>query len=115
MSILTETVAATGLNLKSLPQRVGASLVTVIGVATTVAVMISLLAIGAGLMKTGSRNIGPDQVVVMPSGSQSEYSGSMSRDAVAQVAQAPGLKKTADGRPMVQPVALVIVEVTKKS
>jgi putative ABC transport system permease protein len=115
MSILTETVAATALNLKSLPQRIGASLVTVIGVATTVAVMISLLAIGAGLLKTGSRNISPDEVVVLPSGSQSEYSGSMSRDAVAQVAQAPGLKKTADGRPMVQPVSLVIVEVTKKA
>jgi putative ABC transport system permease protein len=115
MSLFSETAAAAALNLKSLPQRVGASLVTVIGVATTVAVMISLLAIGAGLLKTGSRNVDPNEVIVLPSGSQSEYSGSLSRDAVAQIAQAPGLKKTADGRPMVQPMSLVIVEVTKKA
>jgi putative ABC transport system permease protein len=115
MSVLSETAAATALNFKSLPQRIGASLVTVIGVATTVAVMISLLAIGAGLLKTSSRNLNPDQVIVLPSGAQSEYSGSLSRDAVAQIAQAPGLKKTADGRPMVQPLSVVIVEVTKKS
>ena len=115
MSVFSETAAATALNLKSLPQRIGASLVTVIGVATTVAVMISLLAIGAGLLKTSNRDISPDQVVVLPSGAQSEYSGSMSRDAVAQIAQAPGLRKTADGRPMLQPLSVVIVEVTKKA
>ena len=115
MSLISETVAATVLNLKSLPQRLGASLVTVIGVATTVAVMISLLAIGAGLLKTSGRNIDPNEVIVLPSGAQSEYAGSLSRDAVAQIAQAPGLAHTADGRPILQPQALTIVEVTKKA
>lgn len=115
MSLIKETVAATTMNLKGLPQRVGASLVTVIGVATTVAVMISLLAIGEGLLKTGSRNISADRVIVVPAGAQSEFSGSIPRDAAALIAQAPGLKKTADGRPMVQPAAMVIVEVTKKA
>jgi putative ABC transport system permease protein len=115
MSLLSETVAATVINIKGLPSRIGASLVTVIGVATTVAVMISLLAIGEGLVKVANKNVAPDRVVVVPAGSQSEYAGSISRDAAALVAQAPGLRKTADGRPMVQPVAMVIVEVTKKA
>jgi putative ABC transport system permease protein len=115
MSLFSETAAATAMNLKSLRQRIRASLVTVIGVATTVAVMISLLAIGAGLLRAGSRNIGPDQVIVLPAGAQSEYTGSMSRDAVALIAQAPGVRKTADGKPMVQPLALVVVDVAKKS
>ena len=115
MSLFSQTAAATAMNLKGLPQRVGASLVTVVGVATTVAVMISLLAIGAGLVQIANKNVSPDRVIVMPSGAQSEYAGSISRDAAALVAQAPGLRKTADGRPMVQPMALVIVEVTKKA
>lgn len=115
MSLLSETVAATVMNLKGLPQRVGASLVTVIGVATTVAVMVSLLAIGAGLVKVANKNVSPDQVIVLPSGAQSEYSGTITRDAAALIAQAPGIRKTADGRPMVQPAATIIVEVTKKS
>jgi putative ABC transport system permease protein len=113
MSFLSETAAATVMNLKGLPQRIGASLVTVVGVATTVAVMISLLAIGAGLVQASYRNIGPDRVVVLPSGAQSEYAGTLSRDAAELIKQAPGVRKTADGRPMVQPLALVIVEVTK--
>jgi putative ABC transport system permease protein len=115
MSFFKQTAAATTMNLKGLPQRLGASLVTVIGVATTVAVMISLLAIGAGLVKTGNKNISPDRIIVLPEGAQSEYSGSLSRDAAALIAQAPGIKKDADGRPMAQPMALVIVEVTKKA
>src|SRR6185312_11362108 len=115
MSLISETAAATALNLRSLPQRLGASLVTVIGVATTVAVMISLLAIGAGLLKTSARDIDPNEVIVLPSGAQSEYAGSLSRDAVAQIAQAPGLAHTADGRAILQPQALTIVEVTKKA
>lgn len=114
MSALSETVAATAMNLKGLPQRVGASLVTVIGVATTVAVMISLLALGAGLVKTSGKNISPDWVIVMPSGTTSEYAGSLSRDAASLIVRAPGIRKTADGRPMAQPMAMVIVEVTKK-
>ncbi|MET0273056.1 MAG: ABC transporter permease [Phenylobacterium sp.] len=115
MSLIKETVAATAMNLKGLPQRIGASLVTVIGVATTVAVMVSLLAIGAGLSKSANRNLDPARVMVLPSGSQSEYAGSLSRDAAELVGQTPGVRKTADGRPMVQPMAMVIVEVTKKS
>lgn len=115
MSLISQTVAATVMNLKGLPQRIGASLVTVVGVATTVAVMISLLAIGAGLEKTSARSISPDWVIVMPSGTQSEYAGSLSRDAVPVILQAPGIRKTADGQPMAQPMAMVIVEVTKKA
>jgi len=115
MSFLSQTAAATAMNLKGLPQRIGASLVTVIGVATTVAVMISLLAIGAGLVKIANKGVTPDRVIVVPSGAQSDYAGSISRDAAAVIAQAPGIRKTADGRPMVRPTATVIVEVTKKS
>jgi len=115
MSLLSQTAAATAMNLKGLPQRIGASLVTVIGVATTVAVMISLLAIGAGLVRIANKNVTPDRVIVMPSGAQSDYSGSISRDAAALIVQAPGIRKTADGRPIAQPSATVIVEVTKKS
>lgn len=115
MSLISQTVAATAINLKGLPQRIGASLVTVIGVATTVAVMISLLAIGAGLVKTANQNIKPDRVMVLPSGAQSEYAGSLSRETVEIVGRAPGVRRAADGRPIVEPLALVIVEVTRKS
>lgn len=111
MSLFRQIGAATVINLKGLPTRAGASLVTVIGVATTVAVMISLLAIGAGIVQTANRGLKPEQVIVMPAGAQSEFTGSMSREAAALIAQAPGIKHTADGRPLAAPGAMVIVEV----
>jgi putative ABC transport system permease protein len=114
MSLFSQIAAATVINIKGLPQRLGSSLVTVVGVATTVAVMISLLAIGAGIVKTSNKNVGLDRVIVMPAGAQSEYSGSMSREAAALIAQAPGVQHTADGRPLASPSAVVVVEVTRK-
>jgi putative ABC transport system permease protein len=115
MSLVSQVGAATVINLKGLPKRLGASLVTVIGVATTVAVMISLLAIAAGIVQTSSKNISPDRVIVMPKGAQSEFSGSLSREATDLIAQAPGVKRTADGKPIAQPSVLVIVEVENKT
>lgn len=114
MSLLSEVAAATVINIRGLPKRIGASLVTVIGVATTVAVMISLLAIGAGIVQTSNKNIRPDRVIVMPSGAQSEFTGSLSREAVDLITQAPGVKRTAEGKPVAQPTVMVIVEVENK-
>jgi putative ABC transport system permease protein len=114
MSLFSQIAAVTVMNIKGLPQRLGASLVTVVGVATTVAVMVSLLAIGAGLVKTSTRNVSLDRVIVMPTGAQSEYSGSMSREAADLIGQAPGVKRAADGRPLVSPSAVIVVEVEKK-
>lgn len=114
MSLFSQIGAATVINLKGIPSRAGASLVTVIGVATTVAVMISLLAIGAGIVKTANRGLKPEQVMVMPAGAQSEFTGSMTREAAELIAAAPGIKHDADGRPYAAPGAMVIVEVEDK-
>lgn len=114
MSLFSQIGAATAMNIKGVPQRLGASLVTVIGVAITVATMVSLLAIGGGLVKTSTKNIGPDRVIVMPSGAQSEYTGSMSREAADLIAQAPGVKRGPDGKPLASPSVAVVVEVEKK-
>ena len=43
------------MNLAALPSRAGASLVTVIGVATVIAVMLSLLGVGDGVMQHGAQ------------------------------------------------------------
>jgi putative ABC transport system permease protein len=113
MSFFREIWAVSAMNLAALPSRAGASLVTVIGVATVIAVMLSLLGIGEGVMNSVLRNDQPDRAVVLSSGA-SEYMGSFSRGDVAQIAQAPGIKQSPDGKPMVQPLAAVVVELEKK-
>jgi putative ABC transport system permease protein len=115
MSALAQIWAVTAMNIRAIPQRAGASLVTVIGVGTVVAVMVSLLAIGAGLLDTVNRNVRPDDAIVLSANAPAIYMGSISRTAAAIIAEAPGVKKDPNGKPMAQPSAVVVVEVTKKS
>lgn len=115
MSLFKQIWAVTAMNIRALPQRAGTSLVTVIGVATVIAVMVSLLAIGVGLLQSINKNVRPDDAIVLTSGTAASYMGSISRTAAAIIADAPGVKKDAAGRPMAAPQALVIVEVTKKN
>jgi putative ABC transport system permease protein len=113
MSFLREIWAVTVMNLAALPSRALASLVTVIGVATVIAVMLSLLAVGAGVLNAGLKNSQPDRAIVV-SAQGAEFMGSFSQSDVAIISQAPGVAKTADGKPMVQPLASVLIELEAK-
>ncbi len=110
-----QIVSVTAMNIGNLPQRLGASLVTVIGIACVVAVMVSLLAINAGLEQTAHNGGGPDRVIVLSAGATAAYMGSISREQAVIIGDAPGIKKGADGKPLVDPQATIVVEVTKKS
>ncbi|HEY2481268.1 MAG TPA: ABC transporter permease [Caulobacteraceae bacterium] len=114
MNLLAQIWAVTAMNVRGLPQRLGASLVTVIGVACAVAVMISLLAIGAGLVRAANKHARADRAVVTSSGAASEYMGAITRGEAAIIAEAPGVKTDPAGQPMVSPAVTVIVEVSKK-
>ncbi len=50
MTLFRQIGAVTAMNLRSLPQRVGTSLVIVIGIAGVVAVLISVLAMSTGMI-----------------------------------------------------------------
>ncbi len=114
MNLFREIWAVSAMNLAALPSRAGASLVTVIGVATVIAVMLSLLGVGAGVLHSVLSYDQPDRAIVLSSGA-SEYMGSFTPADVAQIAQAPGIKRDAAGRPMVQPNASVVVELENKT
>ena len=113
--MLKQIIAVTAMNVRSLPQRLSSSLVTVIGVACVVAVMVSLLAISAGLSETSTKGTSDNGVIVLSAGATAAYMGSISREEAAIVADAPGVKRGSDGKPMIDPQATIIVEVTKKS
>jgi len=114
MNLFREIWAVSAMNLAALPSRAGASLVTVIGVATVIAVMLSLLGVGEGVLHSVLSNDQPDRAIVLSSGA-SEYMGSFTPADVAQIVQAPGIKRDAAGRPMVQPNASVVVELENKT
>ena len=114
MGFFRQIWAVSAMNLAALPSRAGASLVTIVGVATVVAVMLSLLGVGAGVMSSLLGNDQPDQAIVLSSGA-TELMGAFSQSDVAQIGQAPGVARTPDGKPIVQPRATVIVELENQT
>lgn len=114
MSALNQIGVVTAMNLANLRNRMGTSLVIVIGVAGVVAVLISVLAMATGFAHTVASTARPDRAVVIRAGAGSELQSTLSRDAVAIIRDAPGIKKTSDGLPIVSAESLVMVNVPKK-
>ncbi len=114
MSMFRQIGAVTLMNLRSVPQRWGTSLVIVVGIAGVVAVLISVLAMATGFRQTVAGSGRADRALVLRGGSESELSSSLSRDATLTIVDAPGVKKGDNGRPIGSAEAVVIVELPKK-
>ena len=106
--------AVTLMNLRSVPQRLGTSLVIVVGIAGVVAVLISVLAMATGFRQTVAGSGRGDRAVVLRGGSNSELSSTLARDATLTILDAPGVRKGDNGRPIGSAEAVVIVELPKK-
>lgn len=86
--------------LKTLPQRRGSSGVVVLGIAGVVAVLVTVLAIAAGVdstFKVSGRN---DTVVLMSTGSDGETDSAVPRADYEKVASMPEVARAADGKPL---------------
>ena len=97
--MLKQIASVTGMNLRSVPQRIGSSSVIVIGIAGVVAVLLSLFALtrslSGAMLATGSA----DRVIVLRAGATGEVSSTLLVDAVATIKDAPGIARGDDGKP----------------
>lgn len=112
---IRQIVAVTAMGLRAIPDRVGASLVIVIGMALVVGVTISILSMSVGFMRTVHNTGRIDRAIVLSRGSQYESGSAISRDNMLTIADAPGIKFGGDGKPIVSAEYLTAVLVTKKS
>ena len=109
-----QTSAITGLNLKSVPERWGPSLVIVIGLAGVVAVFTALLAMVSGFESTLKSTGRSDTAIIMRGGSDAELNSGLPRDQGTLIKQAPGIRKDADGLPLASAEMMFIAEIAKK-
>ncbi len=100
MSAFKQVVAVTGMNLRSLPARLGSSLVIVVGIAAVVAVLVSVLAMSTGFLESMTRSGRAERAIVLGRNAESESSGGFPRDNAVTILNAPGIKKAADGEPI---------------
>ena len=113
--MFSQITAITGLNLKSIPERWGPSLVIVIGLAGVVAVFTALLAMADGFsatLKASGRN---DVAMIVRGGSSdSELNSGFGQDIGVLLTQLPGIRPGADGKPIAAMEVVVIAELMKK-
>ena len=114
MSWITQIIAVTAFNLKSIPQRLAASLVAVIGVSAVVGVFAAVLSMASGFEKTMVAAGAEDAVVILRAGSTGELASSVSNEQIQIVSTAPGVRSDENG-PMVSGELYVVVDVAKKS
>lgn len=102
--MLRQIAGVTGTNLRSLPQRWGASLVVVVGIAGVVAVMVSILAMAEGFTSIFTHAGRPDRAIVLRAGQDDNgMTSAISRDQMPTVLDSPGFRRGADGKPLACP------------
>jgi putative ABC transport system permease protein len=106
--------AITGLNLRSIPQRWGPSLVIVIGLAGVVAVFTALLAMAQGFQATLQDAGRTDNAIVLRGGSGAELNSGFGGDSADIIKLGPGIRKGSDGKPLASGELIVITELLKK-
>ena len=98
-----QTLAVAAVGIAGLPQRWGASMVIVIGIAGVVAVLVAMLAMGKGFEATLNQTGGEDSAIILRGGSQAETNSVISREQVPLISSLAGIAEGTDGRPLVSP------------
>lgn len=114
MSTFTQVREIVLMNLRSIPQRLGASLVIVIGIAGVVGVLVAMLSMSTGLNKTLTATGDPDRAIVLRGGANGELASFLERASVTQIKQDPAIARGADGLPVASAELIVITEVPRK-
>ncbi len=112
--MLSQIFAITGLNLRSVPQRWGPSLVIIIGLAGVVAVFTALLAMAQGFQATLQDAGRDDNAIVLRGGSGAELNSGFGGDNANLIRLGPGIRKGKDGKPLASGELIVITELMKK-
>ena len=114
LSWLSQVATVTWVNLRTIVERRGASLATVVGVAGVVIVFVAVFSIAEGVRHALTSNATSDTAIVLRSGSDSEMMSGLERDDTRIIAEAPGVRRSAAG-PVASAELYVIVDVPKRS
>mgnify|MGYP001813055650 CR=1 FL=1 len=110
---ISQMFSVTWFNLRTLPQRMGSSATAIFGIAGVVAVMVGVLSIAEGILRTMQSSAAPDNAVILRSGSNSEMMSILLGDSTRIIAEAPGLARNADGA-LASPELFVVINLTKR-
>jgi putative ABC transport system permease protein len=100
--------------IRSIPERLGTSAVTVISIATVMGVLVAMLALGQGLEELVRTDTRLDQVVVLSSGAQSALQSSLPKTILGSVEDKPGIKRDEQGKPLVSGAVFMFINAVNR-
>ncbi|HXG54188.1 MAG TPA: ABC transporter permease [Vicinamibacterales bacterium] len=106
--MLSQIIAVTGVNLRSLRERAGSSAVAIIGIAGVVVIFISVLSIAEGFKAAMVKAGDPQRIIVMRTGSDTEMTSGFSGDQARLIMDTPGIQRGPNG-PLASAELFVIV------
>jgi putative ABC transport system permease protein len=113
-SVLHQIGAVTAMNVRTIPQRLGVSMVIVAGIAGVVGVLVAMLAMATGFERTLASTGRPDRVIVMRAGSVDELSSTLGVEQARLVIDVPGIRRGPDGAPMALAEIYQLTNISKK-
>ena len=110
-----QVLAITLVGLSTLPQRIGATLVVIVGIAGVVGVLVAMLAMAAGFQATLNRTGDDETAIALRAGANAELSSGLDRNSTTLIAQAPGVLHDARDRPITSAEVVVVANLPKRS
>ena len=101
--------------IATIPKRIGAAAVVVVGIAGVVGVFVGLLAMGEGFEKTLTQTGNDENIIVLQAGARSEAASALAHETPAIVSQALQVQQSSSGRAMISPELVVGASLQKKS
>lgn len=108
--MLSQIIAVTGVNIRSIPARLGSSTVAVIGIAGVVLVFVAVLSIAEGVNATMKASGDPNLVLILRAGSDTEMTSGFGGESVRVIQDAPGIARDGSGTPLTSPELFVVVD-----
>ncbi|MBI2383597.1 MAG: ABC transporter permease [Gammaproteobacteria bacterium] len=110
---IQQIAAVTAMNLRSVPARLGTSMVIVVGIAGVVGVMVALFAMAEGFRSTLAGTGRADRAIVLRGGSNDELGSVVFREQAQILMDAAGVRRDADGKPLALPEIYMLTDVPK--
>ena len=111
---LRQTAAVTALSLRTIPQRLGSSAVSIIGIAGVVIVFVAVLSIGEGFRAAMVEAGSPSRAIIMRSGADSEMTSGIAGTEADIIKEAPGLARNGNA-PLASAELYVLVDLNKRT
>lgn len=110
-----QALAVARVGLSTVPERLGATSVVVVGIAGVVGVLVALQAMAAGFEATLTGAGSDDTALVLRAAANAELSSALDRPSTTLIIQAPGIKRDVNDRPIASAEVVVVASVPKRT